>query len=118
MVMCLGRGADLHMAQLMPLPLTIYYSRRKPDWFYLSGASCPGWSRTKSKRAINGCVCVRACVRACVRLCVYVAFCIVAFYCSCIRTNERDDFVVGLSVSVSLYKIPEVELKSNLKRQV
>jgi len=23
MVTCLGRGADLHMAQLMPLPLTI-----------------------------------------------------------------------------------------------
>jgi len=23
MVICLGRGADLHMAQLMPLPLTI-----------------------------------------------------------------------------------------------
>ena len=24
MVICLGRGADLHMAQLMPLPLTVY----------------------------------------------------------------------------------------------
>ena len=23
MVICLGRGADMHMAQLMPLPLTI-----------------------------------------------------------------------------------------------
>jgi len=23
MVMCLGQGADLHMAQLMPLPLTV-----------------------------------------------------------------------------------------------
>jgi len=29
MVMCLGQGADLHMAQLMPL------------WFYLSGAGSP-----------------------------------------------------------------------------
>jgi len=26
-VMCLGRGTDLHMAQLMPLPLTITKSR-------------------------------------------------------------------------------------------
>jgi len=26
MVMCLGEGADLHMVQLMPLPLTISYS--------------------------------------------------------------------------------------------
>jgi len=25
MVICLGRGADLHMAQLMSLPLTISY---------------------------------------------------------------------------------------------
>ena len=26
MVICLERGADLHMAQLMPLPLTISFS--------------------------------------------------------------------------------------------
>jgi len=26
MVICLGRSADLHMAQLMPLPLTISHS--------------------------------------------------------------------------------------------
>jgi len=25
-VMCLGQGTDLHMAQLMPLPLTISFS--------------------------------------------------------------------------------------------
>jgi len=30
MVICLGQGADLHMAQLMPLPLTI-------SWFYFAG---------------------------------------------------------------------------------
>jgi len=29
MVICLGRGADLHMAHLMPLSLT--------NWFYLLG---------------------------------------------------------------------------------
>jgi len=27
-VMCLGQGADLHMAQKMPLPLTISYSSK------------------------------------------------------------------------------------------
>jgi len=27
-VICLGRGADLHMAQLMPLPLTISCSSK------------------------------------------------------------------------------------------
>ena len=40
MVICLGRGADLHMAQLMPLPLTISCcnkSRRVlPFWYQLT----------------------------------------------------------------------------------
>jgi len=35
-VMCLGQGADLHMAQLMPLPLTISFSS-KSRLFYLAG---------------------------------------------------------------------------------
>jgi len=45
-VMCLGQGADLHMAQLMPLPLTVSCSSKSrlvlPSWFYFSGASLPG----------------------------------------------------------------------------
>jgi len=42
MVMCLGQGADLHMVQLMPLPLTISRSsesRLVLPSFYLSGVS-------------------------------------------------------------------------------
>jgi len=39
MVVCLGQGADLHMAQLMPLPLTLSCSSKSrfvlPSWFYL-----------------------------------------------------------------------------------
>ena len=35
---CLEPGEDLHMAQLMPLPLTVSCS---PDWFYLSGTGSP-----------------------------------------------------------------------------
>ena len=66
MVMCLGQDADLHTAQLMPLPLNILCSKN-PDWIFLSGASSPGWSRTKSKSAIKWlCVSMCACVRACV----------------------------------------------------
>jgi len=46
MVMCLAQGADLHMAQLMPLPLTISCFNKcrlvLPSWFYLSGAGSPG----------------------------------------------------------------------------
>jgi len=45
-VMYLGQRADLHMAQLMPLPLTISCSSKSrlvlPSWFYLSGAGSPG----------------------------------------------------------------------------
>jgi len=46
MVNSLGQGAGLHMAQLMPLPLTISCSSKSrlvfPSWFYLSGTSSPG----------------------------------------------------------------------------
>jgi len=48
-VICLGRGADLHMAQLMPLPLTISCSSKSrlvlPSRFYLSGSGSPGSPR-------------------------------------------------------------------------
>jgi len=61
-VMCLGQGADLHMAQLMPLPLAVSCSSKSrlvlPSWFYLSGARSPGYSRTISKMAVK-----RLCVR-------------------------------------------------------
>jgi len=40
------KGADLHMAQVMPLPFTISCSSKSrlllPSWFYLSGAGSPG----------------------------------------------------------------------------
>jgi len=40
MVICLKRGAhDLHMVQLMLMPLQYDSLRENPDWFYLSGAS-------------------------------------------------------------------------------
>jgi len=41
-VICLGRGADLHMAQLIPLPLTVACSRKSrlvlvlPFWYRLT----------------------------------------------------------------------------------
>jgi len=46
MVICLGQDADLHMTQLMPLPLTVSCSSKSrlvlPSWFYLSGTGSPG----------------------------------------------------------------------------
>ena len=60
-VICLERGADLHMAQLMPLPLTVSCFRLVlPFWYRLT------WV-VPEKGPLNGCVCVCACVRACMR---------------------------------------------------
>jgi len=44
-VICLERGADLHMAQLMPLPLTVSCSSKiQIDFTFLVPAyrGCPG----------------------------------------------------------------------------
>ena len=70
MVVCLERGADLHMAQLMPLPLTVScFSKIQIGFTFLVLArlGSPG------KRAVKWvCVCVCVCVRACVHACVRV----------------------------------------------
>ena len=64
MVICLERVADLHIAQLMPLPLTVScFSKIQIGFTFLVSAhlGSPG------KRAVKQvCVCVCACVRACV----------------------------------------------------
>jgi len=43
------RGADLHMVQLMSLPLTISCFSKFQIGFYLSGTGSPGWSRKKGR---------------------------------------------------------------------
>jgi len=57
-VICLERGADLHIAQLMPLPLTVScFSKIQIGFTFLVPAH-PG---SPEKRAVK-CVCVRVCV--------------------------------------------------------
>ena len=55
MVICLERGADLHMAQLMPLLLTVScFSKIQiglPFWYRLTRV-------VPQKGPLNGCVCV------------------------------------------------------------
>jgi len=46
-VICLERGADLHMAQLMPLPLTVCFSKIQIGFTFLAYPGSPG------KRAIK-----------------------------------------------------------------
>ena len=64
MVICLERSADLHMAQLMPLPLTISCSRKIQIGFTFL---VPAHLGSPGQRAIK-----RLCVRVCVCVCVCV----------------------------------------------
>ena len=56
MVICLERGADLHMAQLMPLPLTVScFSKIQIGFTFL----VPAHLGSPGKRAVKRvCVCV------------------------------------------------------------
>jgi len=64
MFTCLGQGADLHMAQLMPLPLTISCSSKSrlvlPFWFRLTRV-VPDKIQEGHKTVV--CVRVRVCVK-------------------------------------------------------
>jgi len=58
MVICLERGADLHMSQLMPLPLTVScFNKIQSGFTFLVSAhlGSPG------KGPLNVCVCVCIC---------------------------------------------------------
>jgi len=57
-VICLERGGDLHMAQLMPLPLTVsFFSKIQIGFAFLAHPGSPG------QRAIKRvCVCVVLCM--------------------------------------------------------
>ena len=56
MVICLERGADLHMAQRIPLPLTVScFSKMQIGFIFLVPAH-PGI--VPDKGPLNGCVCV------------------------------------------------------------
>ena len=55
MVICLERDADLHMAQLMPLPLTFSCFSKILIGFTFLVPARPG---SPGKGPLNGCVCV------------------------------------------------------------
>jgi len=54
-VICLEQGADLHMAQLMPLPLAISCFSKIQIGFTFLVLAYPG---SPGKGPLNGCVCV------------------------------------------------------------
>ena len=60
MVICLERGADLHIAQLMPLPLTVSRFRKIHIGFTFL---VPAHTGSPGQRAVKRvCVCVCVCV--------------------------------------------------------
>ena len=68
MVVCLERGADLHLVQLMPLPLTVScFSKIQIGFSFL----IPAHMASAGKRAVKHvCVCVCVCAFVRVRVCV------------------------------------------------
>ena len=67
MVVCLEQGADLHMAQLMSLPLTVScFSKIQIGFTFL----VPAHLGSPEKAIKRVCVCVCVCVRVCVCVCV------------------------------------------------
>jgi len=75
-VVCLERGADLHMAQLMPLPLTVSCSSKIRIGFT---------QVVLEKRPLNGCCCCCCCcICAVIQMKVFVEVtpqCVYMFYC-------------------------------------
>ena len=59
MVICLERVADLHMAQLMPLPLTVSCLSKIQIGFTFLVLAHLG---SPEKGPLNGCVCVCGCI--------------------------------------------------------
>ena len=58
MVICLERGADLHMAQLMPLPLTLScFSKIQIGFTFLVPAHLGSPGHRAVKRGVCVCVC-------------------------------------------------------------
>jgi len=66
MVVCLEQGADLHMAQLMPLPLASVKTRLVLPFWYRLTRVVP----EKGLLNVRVCACVRACVHVRVRACL------------------------------------------------
>ena len=68
MVICLERGADLHVAQLVPLPLTVSCSSKIQIGFTFLVSTNPG---SPGQRAIK-----RVCVK---RVCLYLIVIVSAY---------------------------------------
>ena len=62
MVIYLERGADLHIAQLMPLPLTVSCFGKIQIGFTFLVPPHPGSPGQRAVKLVRACVCVCVCV--------------------------------------------------------
>ena len=62
MVICLERGADLHMAQLMPLSLTVSCYGKIQIGFPFLVPSHPGSPGKRATKRVCVCLCIYVCV--------------------------------------------------------
>jgi len=86
MVICLGRSADLHMAQLIPLPLTVSCLSKIEIGFTFLVLAYPGNCGQNPESSKTD---VRASAHACVRVCVCV--CVqYSFYFMCMGSLTGD----------------------------
>ena len=85
MVICMERGADLHMAQLMPLPLTVSCFIKIHIGFTFLVPAHPGSS---GQRAVK-----RVCVRLRVRVCVCVSYIACNIACNMFTVQALSSFV-------------------------
>ena len=68
MVICLDQGSDLHMAQLMPLPLTVSCFSEIQIGFTFLVLAHPGSPGKKAVKRVCVCVCVFLPIRYCCRV--------------------------------------------------
>ena len=61
MVICLERSADLHVAQLMPLPLTVSCFSEIQIGFTFPVPANPGSPGQRAVKRLSVCVCVCVC---------------------------------------------------------
>jgi len=85
-VICLEQDADLHMALLMPLPLTISCSSNIQIGFTFL---VPAHLGSPGKGLLNVCACARARVHVHVHMCECVCACACTCTCTCVRAHAR-----------------------------
>ena len=103
MVICLERDADLHMAQLMALPLTVScFSKIQTRFTFL----VPAYSGSPRKGPLNRYVCVCARARAHARVVLHIMSSLpaaaVTYVLGCVSTSGTQSGISLLAVKWTL----------------